>query len=178
MFNFIKDFTIKIIEKLHITINMNKTINLNNPNYNLNYANTNTKKYYSISKKSRILILLFIDFIYILIFFYSFYLIKNPFIEVSFLKIFPSPFPKVPIEIFYLFGYIFLYKCLTVFNKEILTRYFYKFSLMEFIIKYIISIFILLSIFSNIFVFIIYMILKFLFITTSLLKELIEYLLL
>lgn len=178
MFNFIKDFTLKIIEKLNITINVKKIDNSTTQNYNLNCNNTNTKKYCSIDKRARILIMLFMDFIYVLIFFSSFYLIKNPLIEVSFFKMFPEPFPKVPIEVFYLFGYIFLYKCLKVFNEEILTRYFSKLSLIKFLMKYILTMLICLIIFSNILISILYIILKSLSILASVLPELIEHLLL
>ncbi|EDT72362.1 hypothetical protein CJD_1843 [Clostridium perfringens D str. JGS1721] len=174
MFNFIKDFTLKIIEKFNFTFNNNSTTII----YNFpNNTNINTKNYSSISKRNRILILLFINIIYILVFCSSFYLIKNPFIKASFLKIFPEPFPEIHVNFFHLIGYILLFISLISFNKKILTRNFYKSNLIKFIIKYLISIFILLSIFSNIFVVIIYRILKFLFITASLLNKSIEYLL-
>lgn len=184
MFNFIKEFTLKIIEKFNFTFNDNST-NINSTTDNSttiiykfsNNTNINTKNYSSISKRNRILILLFINIIYISVFCSSFYLIKNPFIKVSFFKIFPEPLPKIHVNFFHLIGYIFLFISLISFNKEILSKNFYKSNLIKFILRFIISIFILLSIFSNIFVVIIYKILKFLFITTSLLKKSIEYLL-
>ena len=179
MFNFIKDFTLKIIEKLNINININKFNNSTTQNYNFyGNRNNNIKKYHSFNKKTLISLILFINIIYILVFCYSFYLIKNPFIKVSFLKIFPSPLPKVPIEIFYLIGYIFLYQCLKVFNKEILTRYFSKLSLIKFIMKYIFALLVCLIIFNNFFVVILYGILKLLSIIASVLPVLIENLLL
>lgn len=184
LISFIKEFTLKIIEKFNFTFNDNSTnVNSTTDNsttiiYNFpNNTNINTKNYSSISKRTRILILLFINIIYISVFCSSFYLIKNPFIKVSFLKIFPEPLPEIHVDFFHLIGYIFLFISLISFNKEILTRNFYKSNLIKFIIKYLISIFILLSIFSNIFVVIIYRILKFLFITASLLNKSIEYLL-
>ncbi|WP_338631758.1 hypothetical protein [Clostridium baratii] len=127
MFNFIKDFTIKILEKLHITININRIDKSTTKNYIFQDNNTiNVKKYYSFNKKRILLITSIISIIEII---YFFYLLNKPLIKVVPLNLLENLDAKFDLNFLRYILFIIFVIILFRFNKAILKNNFSKFEL-------------------------------------------------
>ena len=127
MFNFIKDFTIKILEKLHITININRIDKSTTKNYIFQDNNTiNVKKYYSFNKKRILLITSIISIIEII---YFFYLLNKPLIKVVPLNLLENLDAKFDLNFLRYILFIIFVIILFHFNKAILKNNFSKFEL-------------------------------------------------
>lgn len=148
MFNFIKDFTLKIIEKLHITININKFDNSTTQNYNFHNNNINTKKYYPINRKRALSISIIISIIEVL---YFFYLLKKPLIKVVPLQVFESLDGTFNFDFLRYIIFIIFIISLFCFNKKILKDKFTKVNLISYLISHLLVSILIFIFISNLF---------------------------